>query len=60
MKLTDQIDALRAYLLVKVELQDWHGVRDACVDIELLQMRSQVEAEFARDPSRITHRESAS
>jgi len=32
--------ALVAYLKVKVEARDWHGVRDAAVDIEILEARA--------------------
>ena len=32
-------NALRAYLLDAVTREDWHAVRDAAVDIELLQAR---------------------
>jgi len=30
---------LIAYLLMKVAQEDWHAVRDACVDIETLEAR---------------------
>jgi hypothetical protein len=30
------------YLKAKVELADWHGVRDAAVDIEILEAKENV------------------
>lgn len=32
-------DTLIEYLLHKVQVDDWHGVRDCAVDIELLEAR---------------------
>jgi len=34
MTLEDQRKTLWNYLLLMVEMQDLHGIRDACVDIE--------------------------
>jgi len=28
---------LEQYLKAKLEIRDWHGVRDVCVDIEVLE-----------------------
>lgn len=39
-------ETLIAYLMLKVELADWHGVRDCAVDIEILEARH--EAHFSR------------
>ena len=32
----EKYDVLLEYLLVMLDNRDWHGVRDACVDIEVL------------------------
>lgn len=37
--------ALIQYLKAKVDICDWHAVRDACVDIEILEARRE-EANF--------------
>jgi hypothetical protein len=37
--LVEQRAVLWAYLLLMVEQQDMHGIRDACVDIEKLDAR---------------------
>lgn len=34
-----QRQTLIAYARLKLDQQDWHGVRDACVDIEILDAR---------------------
>lgn len=34
-------EALVQYLKAKVDQQDWHGVRDACVDLEILEAREE-------------------
>lgn len=39
MSLQEQHTILVAYLRAKMEAADWHGVRDAAVDIELLEVR---------------------
>lgn len=33
----DQLKILEDYLKVKLQHRDWHGVRDVCVDIEILE-----------------------
>jgi len=33
----EKLQALEAYMTVKLSERDWHGVRDAVVDIELLE-----------------------
>ena len=33
----EQIHILKEYLKVKLQQRDWHGVRDCCVDIEILE-----------------------
>lgn len=33
----DQLKILEEYLKVKLQQRDWHGVRDCCVDIEILE-----------------------
>lgn len=33
----DQLKILEEYLKVKLQHRDWHGVRDVCVDIEILE-----------------------
>jgi hypothetical protein len=38
-KLMDQRAVLIEYLKVKLAQEDWHGVRDACVDIEMLEAK---------------------
>jgi hypothetical protein len=37
--LQQQIETLKRYLLDRYALEDWHGVRDAAVDIEVLTAR---------------------
>lgn len=37
---------LIAYLLHKVQADDWHGVRDCAVDIELLEARHNAQKKF--------------
>jgi len=39
--LEEQRAVLWDYLLLAVELQDMHGIRDACVDIEKVEARMQ-------------------
>ncbi len=34
-----QREILIAYLMMKAHQEDWHGVRDACVDIETLEAK---------------------
>lgn len=33
------LEHLEAYLAAKVAMRDWHGVRDAAVDIEVLEAK---------------------
>lgn len=35
--LAEQVNIMKADLLAKFQRGDWHGVRDAAVDIELLE-----------------------
>jgi hypothetical protein len=35
--LKDHKQTLKEYLLVKLDQEDWHGIRDVCVDIELIE-----------------------
>ncbi len=35
-QLKERRKVLIDYLKMKAEMEDWHGVRDACVDIELI------------------------
>jgi hypothetical protein len=35
--------ALVAYLMAKVSIKDWHGVRDAAVDIEILEAQKRTK-----------------
>lgn len=35
----EQRKILIDYLMMKAYQQDWHGVRDACVDIEVLEAK---------------------
>lgn len=39
MTLTEQWHAIHKDLLGKLHRQDWHGVRDACVDLEIIEAR---------------------
>jgi hypothetical protein len=41
---TDARQVLIDYLKMKVEQEDWHAVRDACVDIEIIEKQLQVPA----------------
>jgi hypothetical protein len=41
-------DTLIAYLRMKVEQADWHGVRDAAVDIEILEARERGQQDVYR------------
>ena len=34
-KLLKQRAILKSYLLAKLDVEDWHGIRDCCVDIEV-------------------------
>jgi len=33
----EHLKVLELYLQTKLEQRDWHGVRDVCVDIEILE-----------------------
>lgn len=45
MTLTEQWRAIYNDLQGKLERRDWHGVRDACVDLEIIEARmKEVEA----------------
>ncbi len=45
MKYAEKRMTLINYLKLKIEQCDWHGARDCCVDIELLEARFSREAE---------------
>lgn len=44
--LEDQRMILEEYLKVKLQQRDWHGVRDVCVDIEILEALIKKEQEI--------------
>jgi len=37
-----QRETMLAYLRLRVEMQDWHGVRDAATDIEVIEGKLQL------------------
>lgn len=39
MNLHKQLEVLEEYLRVKLAQRDWHGVRDVCVDIEVIEAK---------------------
>jgi hypothetical protein len=38
-KLQNKVEGMRNYLLLKVEVEDWHGVADAAMDIRELEAK---------------------
>lgn len=46
--LQQQIENLKRYLLDRYALEDWHGVRDAAVDIEVLTARLEASKPSAK------------
>lgn len=40
--LKKQKATLISYLLVKLAQEDWHGVRDCCVDIEVIEAKLEI------------------
>lgn len=40
--LADQKQKLVQYLFMKASQEDWHGVRDACVDIEIIEVKMEI------------------
>lgn len=45
MSLEQQLEILERYLEAKRAIRDWHGVRDVCVDIEILEARIKERAD---------------
>lgn len=43
MSLQDQWNAIYKDLMGKLQRLDWHGVRDACVDLELIECKMHCE-----------------
>lgn len=48
--LKTQKQTLIEYLLVKLAQQDWHGIRDCCVDIELIEAQIAMMKEINNEP----------
>lgn len=48
LSLDEQLSIVKADLLAKFQRGDWHGVRDAAVDIELLEIERRVRKELTQ------------
>lgn len=51
--LEDQLQATKDDLLSKLAREDYHGVRDACVDIEVLQAKIFILQAIAKIPPKV-------